>query len=92
MCDDGTVIRWRDVLASLRKGPSPRGEEFDLCRQLLASAPFSAEAAQAVHLLLEGAMADVATSIDDAQSIMALLKAIDRGEVATAELIEAHPT
>jgi hypothetical protein len=87
MLEARETARWRDVLARLRRGPSPRGEQFDLCRELLARAPSSNEAAQAARLLLEGAMADVATGIDDAQAIMELLKAADRGVVEIAALI-----
>jgi hypothetical protein len=87
MLEGPETARWREVLARLRRGPSPRGEQFDLCRELLARAPSSNQAAQAVRLLLEGAIADVATGIDDAQAIMELLKAADRGSVEIAALI-----
>jgi hypothetical protein len=87
MLETAAAARWRDVLARLRQGPSPRGEQFDLCRELLARAPSSPEAAQAARLLLEGAIADVATSIDDTQAIMELLKSADRGIVEIAALI-----
>ncbi len=78
---------WRELMCRLRGGPFPRGEQFDLCRRLLAAAPATAEATQAARLLLEGAMADAATDIADAQEVMRLLRAIDRDEVTLAQLL-----
>lgn len=79
--------RWRDLVDRLRRGPAPDGDRFELCREVLAAAPGSAEAAQALRLLLEGAMADSRTSIADAQEVMRLLKAADRRTVDLADLL-----
>ncbi|MFZ5804683.1 MAG: hypothetical protein ACOY7U_07495 [Acidobacteriota bacterium] len=87
MMDEGRLATFREAVNRLRQGPHPRGEEFELCREVLAVAPGSPEAAQALRVLLEGAMADAHTSIADAQIIMRLLKALDRGEVQPADLL-----
>ncbi len=75
------------MLARLRKGPAPGGEQFELCREVLAAAPDSKEGREAARLLLEGAMADAATSVADAQEVMALLKALSRGSLTVADLL-----
>ncbi len=80
--------RWRGVLARLRLGPAPRGEEYDLCREVIAAAPATGHAHVAARRLLEGAMADPATTIADAQIVMALLKSLDRGECDLGALLE----
>jgi len=82
--------RWRAVLARLRRGPSPRGEQFELCREVLASSPRSDESRTAARLLLEGAMADSATSIADAQEVMQALKAISARRVDIADLLDGR--
>jgi len=82
------IERWRGVLARLQRGPAPRGEEYDLCREVLASAPATPHGRQAACRLLEGAMADAETSIADAQDVMALLKAVDRGALELGHLLE----
>ncbi len=69
------------MFARLQRGPVPRGEKFELCREVLAAAPESDEGLQAARLLLEGAMGDAATSIADAQEVMRALKALSRGEL-----------
>ena len=81
------IERWRGVLARLQRGPAPRGEQFELCREVLAAAPGTAEGREAARRLLEGAMADAATSIADAQEVMQLLKAASRGDVDLADLL-----
>lgn len=88
MTDQGTLAAFRETVSRLRQGPHPQGEEFELCREVLAVASGSPEASQALRVLLEGAMADAHTSIADAQIIMRLLKALDRGEVEPAELLK----
>jgi hypothetical protein len=80
------LSRWRPLFARLRRGPSPRGDRFELCRELLAVAPDSNEGREAARQLLEGAMADATTSIADAQEVMRVLKASSRGELDLAEL------
>lgn len=85
--DEGRLAAFRDAVNRLRQGPHPQGEEFELCREVLAVAPGSLEASQALRILLEGAMADAHTSIADAQIIMRLLKALDRGEVQPADIL-----
>jgi hypothetical protein len=85
--DQALLAQFRQTVARLRQGPAPHGEEFELCREVLAAAPMTPEAAEALRLLLEGAMADAATSIADAQVIMQLLKALDRGQVTPQELL-----
>ncbi len=82
------IERWRDVFARLRRGPAPHGEACDLCREVLAAAPQTPQAGQAARRLLEDAMADAAVTIADAQSVMALLKALDRGDLALRDLLE----
>ncbi len=79
--------RWRGMLARLQRGPAPHGEEFELCREVIAVAPGTAECREAARRLLEGAMADAATSVADAQEVMRLLKAASRGAVDLANLI-----
>jgi hypothetical protein len=85
---DAQIEHWRGVLRRLQKGPAPRGERFELCRELLAAAPATAEAREAARLLLEGAMADASTSIADAQDVMALLRAMAAGELDMRNLLE----
>ena len=79
--------RWRGILARLQRGPAPQGEEFELFREVIAAAPASAEGREAARRLLEGAMADAATSIADAQEVMRLLKAAGRGDLDIADLL-----
>ncbi len=81
------IERWRAVLERLLRGPVPGGEQFELCREVVAAAPATAEGAEAARLLLEGAMADAGTSIADAQEVMALLKALSRGAVKLPDLL-----
>jgi hypothetical protein len=81
------IERWRAVLERLRKGPAPRGEQFDLCREVLAAAPGTPEAREAARLLLEGAMADAVTSIADAQEVMTLLRALSHGALDLSDLL-----
>lgn len=78
---------WRGLVERLCRGPVPRGETFDLCRQIVRLARASSEADRAVRTLLEGAMADSLTTISDAQDTMRALRALDRGEVHTRDLI-----
>jgi len=80
------LARWRTMFARLRRGPSPRGERFELCREVLAAAPDSDEGRAAARMLLEGAMADATTSIADAQDVMRALRAIDRSQLDLADL------
>ncbi|HVN76990.1 MAG TPA: hypothetical protein VMT19_11770 [Thermoanaerobaculaceae bacterium] len=87
MTDPEQIERWRGVLARLRRGPAPRGEEFDLCREVLAVAPATTHRRTAARRLLEGAMADAGTSIADAQEVMALLKALDTGDLEIGRLL-----
>ena len=82
--------RWRAVLARLQRGPAPQGEEFELCREVVAAAPGTAEGRTAARTLLEGAMADAATSIADAQEIMRLLKAAGRGDIDLADILPSR--
>ncbi|MBZ5588453.1 MAG: hypothetical protein LAO05_07810 [Acidobacteriia bacterium] len=82
------IERWRGVLTRLRRGPAPRGEEYDLCREVLAAAPATMHGRQAARRLLEGAMADAGISIADAQDVMGLLKAVARGDVDLEHLLE----
>ena len=81
--------RWRAMLERLCRGPIPRGERFELCREVLAAAPGSDEGRTAARILLEGAMADAGTSIADAQDVMQTLKAIDRRGLDLADLLRA---
>ena len=82
--------RWRAVLARLQRGPAPQGEEFELCREVVAAAPGTTEGRTAARTLLEGAMADAATSIADAQEIMRLLKAAGRGDLDLADILPSR--
>jgi hypothetical protein len=81
------VRRWTAVLERLRRGPAPRGDQFEMCREVLASAPGTPESVEAARILLEGAMADATTSIADAQDVMRALRAIGRGELEVARLL-----
>ena len=77
------------MFARLRRGPSPRGERFELLREVLAVAPESDQGREAARALLEGAMADASTSIADAQEVMRVLKAATRRELDLADLYRA---
>jgi hypothetical protein len=81
------IEHWRGVLQRLQRGPAPRGEQFELCREVLAAAPGTTEGREAARLLLEGAMADAATSIADAQGVMRLLKALSGGTLDLTQLL-----
>ncbi len=81
------IERWRAVLGRIQRGPAPRGEQFELCREVLAAAPQTTEGREAARLLLEGAMADAATSIADAQEVMSLLRAVSRDALDLAQLL-----
>jgi hypothetical protein len=89
MASERDLDRWRAMFARLRRGPSPRGERFELCREVLAAAPESAEGREAARQLLEGAMADSATNIADAQDVMRVLKAATRRDIDIADLYRA---
>jgi hypothetical protein len=80
------VAQWRRVVARLLEGPPPRGEQFHAARALLHLDPAGPTTAQALRVLLEGAMADATTDVADAQSIMRLLKALDRAEITVEQL------
>jgi len=84
------IEHWRGVVQRLQRGPAPRGEQFELCREVLAVAPDTPEGREAARLLLEGAMADATTSIADAQNVMSLLKAIGSGDVELMQLLAAR--
>lgn len=83
----GDVERFRQLARRLASGSRPPGEPFDACRRLLVGSARGAEAERALRVLLEGAMADAATPIADAQLIMALLKAVDRSQIKLDELL-----
>jgi len=59
-----------------------------MCREVLAAAPQTPEGREAARLLLEGAMADATTSIADAQEVMSLLRAVNRGALELAQLLK----
>jgi hypothetical protein len=82
--------RWRALLDCLSQSAPPWGETFDLCRSIVRGPAPAAERNEAARLLLEGAMADSTTPVDDAQEIMRLLKAVSRGEVMLAALATAR--
>lgn len=89
MHSDQQLTLWREVFAELLAGPAPRGEEFDLCRQLARGAPGSGEAATAARVLLEGAMADATTPVATAQQVMAMLKAAGQGRLDLVDVLAA---
>ncbi|MGV8042647.1 MAG: hypothetical protein AB2L07_22215 [Thermoanaerobaculaceae bacterium] len=78
---------WQEVVARLCAGPAPRGETFELARRVLRASPRTAEAEMAVRLLLEGAVADACTGIEDTRAVMAMLKAADSGEARLSDLL-----
>lgn len=78
---------WREVVGRLEAGPAPRGEAFDLARRVLRTSPATAEAEKALRLLLEGAVADACSGIEDTQAVMAMLKALDRGAIRCSDLL-----
>ena len=82
------VEHWRGVLQRLQRGPAPRGEPFELCREVLVAAPGAPEGREAARLLLEGSMADATTSIADAQDVMRLLKALSSGALDLTQLLD----
>lgn len=79
--------RFRDLVQRLVVAKRPAGEPFDTSRRLLAGGVRGEAGGQALRVLLEGAMADASTSIEDAQTIMALLKAADAGRVRLEQLL-----
>lgn len=85
--DKIALARFRETVSRVRRGPHPAGEEFELCREVIAAAPESLEAANALRLLLEGAMADAGLSIADAQVVMQILKSLDKGILSPRELL-----
>lgn len=87
MREKPALQQFRELLARLLAGPAPRGDEFDLCRLVLTKAPASEEALAAARALFEGAMADARTDVADAQLVMVLLKAVDRGELSLREIV-----
>ena len=82
------IEHWRGVLQRLQRGPAPRGEQFELCREVLVAAPGTPEEREAARLLLEGAMADATTTIADAQDVMGLLKALSSGALDLTQLLD----
>ena len=82
------IEHWRGVLLRLQRGPAPRGEQFELCREVLIAAPGTPEGREAARLLLEGSMADAMTSIADAQDVMGLLRALSSGALDLTQLLE----
>ncbi|MEP0773212.1 MAG: hypothetical protein HRF46_02480 [Acidobacteriota bacterium] len=87
MLPEGDVQRFRELARRLASGSRPPGEPFDACRRLLAASRQGPEAGHALRVLLEGAMADAATSIADAQLIMVVLKAVDRSQLTLDKLL-----
>ncbi|MGQ9495320.1 MAG: hypothetical protein ACUVRY_03550 [Thermoanaerobaculaceae bacterium] len=85
--DRVALAQFRETVSRVRQGPHPTGEEFELCREVIAAAPESPEAANALRLLLEGAMADAGLSIADAQVVMQILKFLDKGILSPRELL-----
>jgi len=82
------IEHWRGVLQRLQRGPAPRGEQFELCREVLIAVPGTPEGREAARLLLEGSMADAMTSIADAQDVMGLLRALSSGALDLTQLLE----
>jgi hypothetical protein len=81
------IERWRGVLQRLQRGPAPHGEQFELCREVLAAAPGTPEGREAARLLIEGSMADATTSIADAQDVMRLLRAVSSGALDLTQFL-----
>ena len=77
----------RRVVRRLLDGPSPAGTDFDACRAVLTADDDTDRRFQALCMLLEGALADARTPVDDAQVIVPLLKDLARGRVTPAELL-----
>jgi hypothetical protein len=65
------IEHWRACSCGC-SGPAPHGEQFELCRMLIAGRGHPR--GEAARLLLEGSMADATTSIADAQDVMGLLR------------------
>jgi len=59
-----------------------------MCREMLAAAPGTPEGRDAARMLLEGAMADSATSVADAQEVMSVLKALSVGALDLGQLLQ----
>lgn len=85
--DKVLAAQFRQTVSRVRQGPHPTGEEFELCREVIAAAPESPEAAKALRVLLEGAMTDAGLSIADAQVVMQILKSLDKGILSPRELL-----
>jgi len=58
-----------------------------MARAALLAVPAPIDAREAVRLLLEGAMGDATTGIEDAQDVMAMLQAAKRGSLDLADLV-----
>ena len=79
--------RYRELVSRLLDGEMPSGDIFDGARAILKTEPGSASGFQAICVLLEGAMADAALPIDDAQLIVPLLKNLASGTVQVEDLV-----
>jgi hypothetical protein len=83
------LARWRRLIERLVASPFPRGDQFDLCRRVLALAQVGETGATAARQLLEGSMTDAGTPIDTAQEVMALLRALDRCDVSLEAILSS---
>jgi hypothetical protein len=84
------LTRFRDLVGRILASERPGGAELDTCRAAFNAAINAGEnevAYQALCMLLEGALADPALSIDDTQILVPLLRALARGTVEPGELI-----
>jgi hypothetical protein len=79
--------RYRRLVQRVVGGDIPRGEDFDACRAMLASAPPADAAFTALCVLLEGALADPTFDIDATQDLVPLLRMLARGAVSAEELL-----
>ncbi len=85
--DDDRLDAARRLVHRLREGPTPRGVDFDACRAVLDADSSEDLGFQALCMLLEGALADAATPVDDAMVLVPLLKDLARGRIHPEELL-----
>jgi hypothetical protein len=82
-----SIAAYHELVSRLLQGTSPHGREFDACRAVLSQEPTGDSTMQALCMLLEGALADAETGIDDTRTVVPLLKELARGTVMPEEVL-----
>jgi hypothetical protein len=81
------IDAFRTLVARLLIGGRPTGRDFDACRAILRSPCGNEERYHALCMLLEGALADPALSIDDTRTVVRLLQQLARLEVRPEQVL-----